>query len=72
VSCCVALQGDTRPGWPIQMGEVQGQVMVTDLNEDGAVEIFAGGEAARAGAAVTFNRWRTGRPMRLLAKQQTR
>jgi hypothetical protein len=37
------LQGDTRPGWPIQMGEVQGQVMVADLNADGAVEIFAGG-----------------------------
>jgi hypothetical protein len=24
------------------MGEVQGQVMVADLNADGAVEIFAG------------------------------
>lgn len=36
------VQGDTCPGWPIQMGEVQGQVMVADLNADGAVEIFAG------------------------------
>eukprot|EP00882_Tetradesmus_deserticola_P027871 GHRQ01031008.1.p1 GENE.GHRQ01031008.1~~GHRQ01031008.1.p1 ORF type:complete len:351 (+),score=164.28 GHRQ01031008.1:777-1829(+) len=35
-------KGDTRPGWPIQMGEVQGQVMVADLNADGAVDIFAG------------------------------
>ncbi|WIA09420.1 hypothetical protein OEZ85_008825 [Tetradesmus obliquus] len=35
-------KGSTRPGWPIQMGEVQGQVMVADLNADGAVEIFAG------------------------------
>lgn len=36
------LQGDARPGWPIQLGEVQGQVLVADLNADGAIEIFAG------------------------------
>jgi hypothetical protein len=29
------------------MGEVQGQVMVADLNADGAVEIFAGAAGVR-------------------------
>jgi hypothetical protein len=28
------------------MGEVQGQVMVADLNADGAVEIFAGDQSS--------------------------
>ena len=46
-SCCMGLllvcvQGSTLEGWPIQMGEVQGQVLVGDLNSDGEVEIFAG------------------------------
>lgn len=36
------VQGSTLEGWPIQMGEVQGQVFVADLNSDGEVEIFAG------------------------------
>jgi hypothetical protein len=44
---CVAVtvavvQGNTRTGWPVQMGEVQGQVLVADLNADGNMEIFVG------------------------------
>ncbi len=39
---CPAPQGKTRPGWPIQMGEVQGQVLVADLNADGRPELLAG------------------------------
>uniref|UniRef100_A0A7S0RKX6 DEX1 C-terminal domain-containing protein n=1 Tax=Chlamydomonas leiostraca TaxID=1034604 RepID=A0A7S0RKX6_9CHLO len=35
------LRGDPLPGWPIQMGEIQGQALVMDLNNDGKVEIFA-------------------------------
>jgi len=35
--------GSPRPGWPLQMGEVQGQVLVADLNGDGWLEVFAGG-----------------------------
>lgn len=34
--------GNPRQGWPVQMGEVQGQVLVADLNGDGQMEIFAG------------------------------
>jgi len=30
------------------MGEVQGQVLVADLNADGQMEIFAGGSAHHA------------------------
>lgn len=50
-SACVAmLQGNTWPGWPVQMGEVQGQVLVADLNADGKMEIFAGESLAAAAA----------------------
>lgn len=35
-------KGQTRAGWPKQMGEIQGQVMVADFNNDGELEIFAG------------------------------
>lgn len=33
--------GQPRPGWPIQMGEIQGQVAVADVNDDGFAEIVA-------------------------------
>ena len=36
-------KGQPRDGWPIQMGEIQGQALVADLNNDGKLEIFAGG-----------------------------
>jgi hypothetical protein len=39
---CIWLQGNTLPGWPVQMGEVQGQVLVADLNADGNMELFVG------------------------------
>lgn len=39
---CVCLQGNTLPGWPVQMGEVQCQVLVADLNADGNMELFVG------------------------------
>ncbi|GBF89817.1 hypothetical protein Rsub_02521 [Raphidocelis subcapitata] len=34
--------GTPKRGWPIQMGEVQGQVLAVDANGDGWLEIFAG------------------------------
>lgn len=43
---------------PVQMGEVQGQALVMDLNADGAVEIFAGG--CRAHRAVMEGEFRIG------------
>jgi hypothetical protein len=35
--------GTPKRGWPIQMGEVQGQVLAVDADGDGWLEIFAGG-----------------------------
>jgi outer membrane protein assembly factor BamB len=46
------MQGGTLEGWPIQMGEVQGQVLVADLNADGKIEIFA---ADTLGNIALFN-----------------
>ncbi|KAK9817910.1 hypothetical protein WJX72_004192 [[Myrmecia] bisecta] len=34
-------EGKTLPGWPLQMGEIQGQVAVGDINGDGNVELVA-------------------------------
>ncbi|KAI8463690.1 MAG: hypothetical protein J3K34DRAFT_397072 [Monoraphidium minutum] len=34
--------GSARPGWPLQMGEVQGQPLAADVNGDGWLEIFVG------------------------------
>ncbi|MEW5318858.1 MAG: hypothetical protein WDW38_010043 [Sanguina aurantia] len=34
--------GSPREGWPIQMGEIQGQPLVADLNNDGQLEICVG------------------------------
>lgn len=48
----LCVQGNTLPGWPVQMGEVQGQVLVADLNADGKMEIFAGVGVCIAG---TYN-----------------
>lgn len=42
VSVIGVSQGESRAGWPVQMGEVQGQVLVADLNADGSLEIFSG------------------------------
>ena len=33
--------GTSVPGWPIQMGEVQAQVVAEDVNDDGVLEIVA-------------------------------
>lgn len=33
--------GGVLPGWPIQMGDVQGQVLVSDVDDDGHGEIVA-------------------------------
>ena len=34
--------GKPRAGWPLQMGEIQGQALVVDVNNDGEVEIVVG------------------------------
>lgn len=34
--------GSNRNGWPIQMGQIEGQVLVDDINGDGEIEIVAG------------------------------
>eukprot|EP00891_Asterochloris_glomerata_P005963 jgi/Astpho2/5963/e_gw1.00080.8.1_t len=34
-------QGNPREGWPLQMGDIQGQVAVSDVNGDGALELVA-------------------------------
>mmetsp|Transcript_4558 Transcript_4558/g.9807 ORF Transcript_4558/g.9807 Transcript_4558/m.9807 type:complete len:1070 (-) Transcript_4558:202-3411(-) len=34
-------RGKSREGWPLQMGEIQGQSLVLDINNDGEVEIVA-------------------------------
>lgn len=33
--------GKPMPGWPVQMGEVQAQVAVADVDGDGFLELFA-------------------------------
>jgi len=35
-------KGEPREGWPVQMGEIQGQPLVADVNGDGFLEIFVG------------------------------
>lgn len=35
-------KGENREGWPIQMGQVEGKILVDDVNGDGFVEIVAG------------------------------
>ena len=37
----VDCEGRTLEGWPLQMGEVQAQVAVGDINGDGALEVVA-------------------------------
>ena len=34
-------QGNPREGWPLQMGDIQGQVAVSDVNGDSALELVA-------------------------------
>merc|ERR1719217_772673 len=36
-----AENGNAKPGWPVQMGEIQGQVAVGDVNGDGSLDIVA-------------------------------
>jgi hypothetical protein len=47
-------QGNALEGWPIQMGEIQGQAVVGDLNGDGQLEIVA---ADTRGNVAAFD-WR--------------
>lgn len=35
-------KGTAKPGWPLQMGEVQAQVAAADVDGDGMLEIVAG------------------------------
>ena len=35
-------EGKPRAGWPLQMGEIQAQALVVDINNDGEVEIVVG------------------------------
>lgn len=34
--------GEAKAGWPLQMGEVQAQVTVADVDADGQLEVVAG------------------------------
>ncbi len=34
-------RGAAKPGWPVQMGEIQGQPAAADVNGDGEMEIIA-------------------------------
>ena len=34
-------KGDVKPGWPVTMAEIQGQVAVGDVNDDGQLELVA-------------------------------
>jgi len=34
-------KGETREGWPIQMGEIQAQVAVADLHRNGGLTLVA-------------------------------
>ncbi|GMH39270.1 hypothetical protein BSKO_07168 [Bryopsis sp. KO-2023] len=45
-------KGRNREGWPIQMGQIEGQVLVADVNGDGEIEIVA---ADRHGSVAMFN-----------------
>lgn len=45
--------GSTMKGWPIQMGEIQGQVAAADLDGDGYVELIA---ADTRGSVAAFKR----------------
>ncbi|GAX73269.1 hypothetical protein CEUSTIGMA_g723.t1 [Chlamydomonas eustigma] len=45
--------GQPRPSWPKQMGEIQGQALVVDINNDGEVEIVA---ADTRGNVAAFSR----------------
>jgi outer membrane protein assembly factor BamB len=44
--------GQSLPGWPVQMGEVQAQVAAADVDGDGYVEIFA---VDTRGSVACFN-----------------
>lgn len=37
-----AMTGNVLDGWPLQMGDIQGQVAVADINDDGVLELLAG------------------------------
>jgi len=33
--------GNVKPGWPVTMAEIQGQIAVGDVNDDGQLELVA-------------------------------
>lgn len=45
--------GELKPGWPVQMGEIQAQVAVADVNGDGFLELFA---VDTRGSIASFDR----------------
>eukprot|EP00850_Spirogloea_muscicola_P022864 SM000315S11901 [mRNA] locus=s315:111541:117447:- [translate_table: standard] len=49
---CLDHTGHTRDNFPIQLGEVQGQVVVSDINDDGKLELVA---ADTRGNIATFD-----------------
>eukprot|EP00475_Leptophrys_vorax_P031313 TRINITY_DN47392_c0_g1_i1.p1 TRINITY_DN47392_c0_g1~~TRINITY_DN47392_c0_g1_i1.p1 ORF type:complete len:550 (-),score=28.73 TRINITY_DN47392_c0_g1_i1:140-1690(-) len=49
---CLDAFGKVRPNFPIQMGEVQGQVVAADVNHDGRLELIA---ADTRGNVAVFN-----------------
>lgn len=50
--------GSPREGWPIQMGEIQGQPLVADLNNDGQLEICVGEVQGQGGFRESGWGWR--------------
>eukprot|EP00887_Chlorella_sp_A99_P003269 scaffold9.g3269.t1 len=42
--------GAAREGWPLQMGDIQGQVAVADINGDGLLEVVAADERGSVAA----------------------
>ncbi len=45
--------GTPLPGWPIQMGDIQGQPLVADINNDGELEVVAGGRVYKHRVCVS-------------------
>lgn len=54
-------KGEVVEGWPVQMGGIQGQVAVADINLDGALELVATDERGNVAAFTTAGKevWET-------------